>query len=94
MQYTITIETLKQQVSAAENDLLLTALLSQGVRFAYSCQSGNCGACKCRLMAGEVSTLEYSEQALSRVESGQGIILACRSRVRSDLVIGLVEPLS
>jgi NADH oxidoreductase Hcr len=88
----ITIENLHRQLSVAEDELLLTALLSRGVRFAYSCQSGSCGACKCRLVTGEVSTLAFSEQALSRTESAQGIILACRSRVRSDLVIRFVEP--
>jgi len=92
MQCEITIEDLDRQISVAEGELLLTALLSQGVRFAYSCQSGNCGACKCRLVAGEVSTLAFSDEALSRKESGQGIILACRSRVRSDLTIRFVAP--
>jgi ferredoxin len=91
-QFTITIEDLQRQVTVDEDELLLHALLSRGVRFAYSCQSGTCGACKCRLLAGEVSTLAFSDEALSQTESGQGLILACRSRVRSDLTIGLVGP--
>lgn len=92
MQCVITVEDLQRQFSVGQDELLLTALLSRGVRFTYSCQSGNCGACKCQLVAGEVKTLPFSQQALSGTESRQGIILACRSRVRSDLTIRFVEP--
>jgi len=92
MQCVITIEDLQRQFRVDEDELLLTALLSRGVRFTYSCQSGNCGACKCRLVAGEIATLPFSEQALSDAERGEGVILACRSRVRSALTIRLVEP--
>lgn len=86
----VIIEDLDRRLSVAPGEILLTALLSRGVRFAYSCQSGACGACKCRLVAGEVSLLTYSDEALSPVESQQGIILACRSRVQSDLTIRLL----
>jgi ferredoxin len=90
--YRVTIEDLQRQINVAEGQLLLDALLAQGVRFAYSCQAGNCGACKCRLVAGEVDALEFSDQALSSAQSEQGIILACRSRARSDLTIRFVTP--
>ena len=90
MQCVITIEDLQRQVTVEQDELLLAALLSRGIRFAYSCQSGNCGACKCRLVAGRVRELAFSDQALSESESRQGVILACRSLVWSDLTIRLV----
>ena len=90
-QFVVTIENLDRQLTVAADEILLTALLSRGVRFAYSCQSGACGACKCWLVAGEVNALAYSDAALSPGESTQGVILACRSRVRSDLTIRLVS---
>jgi ferredoxin len=92
MNYKITIEDLDRKVTAHPGETLLAALLSQGVPFAYSCESGNCGACKCRLIRGEVSGLEYSEQALSPDEHSEGVILACRSRARSDLTIRRLQP--
>jgi ferredoxin-NAD(P)+ reductase (naphthalene dioxygenase ferredoxin-specific) len=85
--FDITIEDLDRKVTARPGETLLAALLSQGIPFAYSCESGNCGACKCQLVCGEVGGLEYSEQALSAEESSKGIILACRSRVRSNLIV-------
>ncbi len=90
MQPVVTIEGLGRRLTVAPGEILLTALLSRGVRFAYSCQSGSCGACKCRLVAGEVGMLAHSDGALSPAESQQGIILACRSRVQGDLTIRLL----
>lgn len=92
MQCVITIEDLDRQLVVAADEILLTALLSRGVRYAYSCQSGDCGACKCHLVAGEVLSLPFSDEALSLRESRQGVILACRSRVRSDLTIRFLAP--
>ncbi|KPK33319.1 MAG: hypothetical protein AMJ66_05560 [Betaproteobacteria bacterium SG8_40] len=86
----VTIEGLDRRLIVEPGEILLTALLSRGVRFAYSCQSGACGACKCRLVAGEVGTLTHSDGALSAAESRQGIILACRSQVQGDLTIRLL----
>ena len=85
--FQIIIEDLDQKVTARPGETLLAALLSQGIPFAYSCESGNCGACKCQLVCGDVGGLAYSEQALSSEESSSGVILACRSRVRSDLTV-------
>jgi ferredoxin len=90
MQAVVTIEGLDRRLSVAPGELLLTALLSRGVPFAYSCQSGACGTCKCRLVAGEVGLLTHSEGVLSDAESEQGVILACRSLVQGDLTIRLL----
>ncbi len=92
MKFRIIIEDLDRKITARLGETLLDALLSQGVPFAYSCESGNCGACKCRLVRGEVGGLEHSEQALSSLERSKGVILACRSRVRSDLTIRRMPP--
>lgn len=90
MECVITIEDLNRQITVGRDEILLAALLSRGVRFTYSCQSGNCGACKCRLLSGEVRELEFSDEALSPTQRSEGIILACRSRVHTDLTIRLV----
>ena len=90
--FEITIEDLDRKITAQPGATLLAALLSQGVPFAYSCESGNCGACKCQLVRGEVGGLEYSEQALSSQERSTGVILACRSRVRGDVTVRRLPP--
>jgi ferredoxin len=87
MHFTVTIADLNQSAPAAEGQTILAALLAQGIGFSYSCQAGNCGACKCELVAGEVAELECSENVLSSGERSRGIVLACRSQVGSDVVI-------
>ncbi|HEX2200229.1 MAG TPA: 2Fe-2S iron-sulfur cluster-binding protein [Burkholderiales bacterium] len=79
-------------------DTILASLLRAGVAFPFSCQSGNCGTCKCELVRGDIFELEYSEHALPPQERARGIILACRTQVWDDTTIrridreGLVVP--
>ena len=84
---TVTVADLNQSVPAEEGQTVLDALLAHGVGFAYSCQAGNCGTCRCELVSGEIMELEYSEHALSAEERSRGIVLACRSQVWSDVVV-------
>ena len=87
MTWTITLAGDPQSVPAGDGETLLDAMLRHGVGFAYSCQAGNCGTCKCEYVSGELFELEYSEHALSADDRSRGIILACRSQVWSDVQI-------
>jgi CDP-4-dehydro-6-deoxyglucose reductase/ferredoxin-NAD(P)+ reductase (naphthalene dioxygenase ferredoxin-specific) len=87
MTFTVTVADLNQSASAEEGETVLDALLAHNIGFAYSCQAGNCGTCKCELVAGEIMELEYSEHALSADERARGMVLACRSQVWSDVVV-------
>jgi ferredoxin len=75
------------EISLQAGGLLLDGLLGGGVPFAYACQAGICGQCRCQLVSGEVDQLPCSPRALEARDRVQGIILACRARVLSDLVI-------
>jgi len=70
---------------------ILEAALAQGVPYPHGCQSGNCGACKSRLYAGEVEMAPYSEFALTEEEKAQGLVLACRSVPWSDAEIAWLD---
>ncbi len=87
MSFTVSIADTDHVVPAEGGDTVLSALLSHGVGFAYSCQAGNCGTCKCELVSGEIFELEYSEHALSAQERARNIVLACRSQVWGDVVV-------
>jgi CDP-4-dehydro-6-deoxyglucose reductase/ferredoxin-NAD(P)+ reductase (naphthalene dioxygenase ferredoxin-specific) len=84
---TVTVADLNQSVPAEEGQTVLDALLAHGVGFAYSCQAGNCGTCRCELVSGDIMELEYSEHALSAQERGRGMVLACRTQAWGDVVI-------
>ena len=91
MSVTVTVADLDQSVPAEEGQTVLDALLAHGVGFAYSCQAGNCGTCRCELVSGEIMELEYSEHALSAEERSRGLVLACRSQVWGDVVVRRLE---
>lgn len=65
--------------------LLLDQAEQAGVDLPYSCRGGQCGACKVKLIEGEVMTL--SKQGLSDTEIEQGYILACSCIPLSDITI-------
>lgn len=87
MSHVIQIEGSPDLVPVEAGGTILDALLAAGVGFAYSCQSGNCGTCRCELVSGDILDLEYSEHALSPEDRARGQVLACRSQVWGDVVI-------
>jgi ferredoxin len=88
----ITLEGDERRIPVQAGETILASLLRAGVPFPFSCQTGNCGTCKCELVSGEVVELERSEHALSAGERAMGVILACRSEIRSDATVRLIEP--
>jgi ferredoxin len=87
----ITLEGDGRTILARPGDTILVSLLRAGVPFPFSCQAGNCGTCKCKLLCGNVVELEYSEQALSPKERAEGIVLACRTQVLGDTAIRRID---
>ena len=79
MTYLIRVEGDPQAVTAEDRETILDALLRNGVGFAYSCQTGNCGTCKCEHVSGRITELEYSEHALTAGERARNVVLACRT---------------
>lgn len=60
---------------ADNRNRLLQGLLDQRFPVPYSCKSGICGSCQCRLLEGEVELLE--NEYLTEKEEEKGYILAC-----------------
>lgn len=73
------------------NDSILEAGLKAGLYLDYGCTSGNCGACKCRVVSGAVRKLRQHDYVLSAREQAEGYVLACSNTAISDLVIEASE---
>ena len=73
------------------NDSILDAGLKAGLYINYGCSSGNCGACKCKVVSGAVRKLREHDFVLSAREQDEGYILACSNTAISDLVIEATE---
>lgn len=70
---------------------ILDAALGAGAPVPFSCMAGECGTCKCRLVAGQVEHGPHSPDALSEHERASGMILACCSRAASEHVVLSLE---
>ena len=79
MSFTVKIAQHDTPLTVEIGQTILEAALAQGVAYPHGCRSGNCGACKSRLVAGDVEMSPYSEYALSDDEKADGLVLACRS---------------
>ena len=63
---------------------LLDFLIDKGLDAPYSCREGNCSACACRVLEGEVTMLH--NEVLDDEDLADGIRLACQSLPVSDTV--------
>ena len=79
MSFKVRVRQVDQPITVEMGQTILEAALKAGVAYPHGCRSGNCGACKSRLHAGEVEMSPYSEFALSEEEKANGLILACRA---------------
>ncbi|MBA5689887.1 fatty acid desaturase [Rugamonas apoptosis] len=76
-------------ITVQPDETLLSAALRQDILIPSICRVGGCGACKCKLKDGEVQELTETAYLLSEKEIADGYILACQSRLRSDVKIEL-----
>ncbi len=79
MTYSVTIEPAAVTIPVEIGQTILEAAIGEGIPYPHGCRSGNCGACKSRLISGEVEMSPYSEFALTADERDHGLVLACRS---------------
>lgn len=71
--------------SAAADQSLLDAGLAAGLNLPHGCKSGNCGACRARLIRGSVRYPLGRPPGLAQEEVAEGYILMCQARAQEDL---------
>jgi len=69
-----------------ERSLLESALIA-GVPLLHSCRGGSCGACRARLVAGQVAQPHGPGLGLSEEERAAGQILLCRAEPLTDVTV-------
>jgi len=74
-----------------EGETVLDAAFRQGVALLHGCKEGQCSACKCLLVEGDVEMLKYSTFALSDPEKESGHVLLCRTVAYSDIEVELLS---
>ena len=70
-----------------QNETLLEGIEAEGLPIIAACRAGVCGACKCKVIEGE--TESSSEMTLTPDEIAQGYVLACSTKLKSDVLLQL-----
>lgn len=87
MNFTVSLSPSGRQFAAASDKPILQSAEAAGLILPYGCRNGACGACKSRLLAGEVEHGPSPETTLPASERTMGQILLCCAQPRSDLTI-------
>ena len=64
---------------------LLRAALQKEHNFPYRCRVGSCGTCKVKLDSGDIIAIKDFSFTLSEEDIKAGYILACQTRLKSDI---------
>jgi CDP-4-dehydro-6-deoxyglucose reductase/ferredoxin-NAD(P)+ reductase (naphthalene dioxygenase ferredoxin-specific) len=84
MAHVISIHGTNRVIRVQADQTILDAAIASGIDYPHGCRSGRCGACKTRLVEGDVEMLAHTPFALSEAERQDGYILACRAVPRTD----------
>lgn len=87
----ISLANSSRRFEAAADQLLLDAAQHAALNLPHSCKSGNCGACKARLLRGEIHYPGGRPLGLSDAEIAEGMILLCKAQARTDLQVETFE---
>jgi propane monooxygenase reductase subunit len=87
----VRFEPLGEEIDCGTGETVLDAAFRHGYNLAYGCREGQCSACKCYLLEGDVELKRYSSFALSDTERSNGYTLMCRSMPERDLTIELLH---
>jgi len=87
MSFTTTILPSGHKFPVEADETILEAGLKHGYTLPYSCRDGVCGACKGKVMQGEVDYGKHQPSVLSDAEKAVGMALFCCAKPKTDLVI-------
>jgi CDP-4-dehydro-6-deoxyglucose reductase len=87
----ISIANSSRSFNATADQPLLEAASDAALNLPHSCKGGNCGACKARLVRGEIHYPHGAPLGLSDAERADGLMLLCQARARTDLCIETFE---
>jgi CDP-4-dehydro-6-deoxyglucose reductase len=87
MSFKITIQPSQHSFPIEADETILEAALAHGFVLPYSCRNGACGACKGKILEGNVDYGNPQAYALTEEEKLAGMALFCSAKPLSDLMI-------
>ncbi|HET9719111.1 MAG TPA: MmoB/DmpM family protein [Solirubrobacteraceae bacterium] len=87
----VRLEPVGLELDCQPGETVLEAAFRQGLNLVHGCREGQCSACKCFLLEGDVQLKAHSSFALSESEERAGYSLMCRAMPERDLVVELLH---
>ena len=87
----ISIANSSRSFEAAADQALLEAAADAALNLPNRCKGGNCGACKARLVRGEIHYPNGPPLGLTAADLAERLILLCQARARTDLTLETLE---
>ncbi len=91
MSFQVSIQTSQHSFQAEAGETILDAALRQGLAMPYGCRDGACGACRGKVVAGQVEHGKAQLHALTEADRAAGFALYCCATAQSDLTIECKE---
>lgn len=91
MAHQVTLQPSGHCFSVADNATILEAALDAGINLPYGCKNGACGACKGKVVTGQVDLGIAQESALPADERVAGMALFCCAMPLSDVTLEVRE---
>lgn len=91
MAYQVVVEPSRHRFEVAATETILDAALRQGLHLPYGCRSGVCGACRGKVLTGEIAHGKADFAVLSEADRRSGQALFCCAQAQSDLSIESLE---
>lgn len=91
MSYQVSIQPSGHEFTVENGETVLQAALRQDFALPYGCRNGACGACKGKVLQGEVDFGDHQPATLPPEDRAKGLALFCTATARSDLVIEVKE---
>ena len=85
--FTVTIKNTGQTFEVKGGINLLQAAQNAGIEWPCDCKVGSCGSCRAKLISGKVKELTDFAYTLDGDMLKQNYILACQSRLKTDLEV-------
>ncbi|NWG86856.1 MAG: CDP-6-deoxy-delta-3,4-glucoseen reductase [Hydrogenophilaceae bacterium] len=91
MSYQVTIQPSGHKFTVEAGQTVLSAALDAGFALPYGCRNGACGACKGKILEGQVDYGNYQPGTLPDEDRHRGLALFCSATPKSDLTIEVKE---
>jgi CDP-4-dehydro-6-deoxyglucose reductase len=91
MSHQVTIQPSGHQFTVQEGETVLEAALREDFALPYGCRNGACGACKGKVLEGEVDYGAHQPATLPKEDKAKGLALFCTAKPKTDLIIEAKE---